>query len=452
MKQNYNPLTEGKISRVILRFALPFMAASLIQALYGAVDLYVVGQYTGSSAVSAVAIGSQVMLTLTGVILGISTGRTVLLGNRIGAKDNEGSARAVGNLSFLFACTAVLLTPIFLLLTQQIIIAMQTPSEAVGEACTYLRICSMGIPFIVGYNGVSGIFRGIGDSKTPVIFVLIACAFNVAGDFLLTGAMDLGAAGAAISTSAAQGISFLISLIYLRKKGFLFPLHWRHFHPVPSDLIHILRIGFPIALQDALANISFLIITAIVNTLGLTASAAVGVVERLLGFAFLIPSGFSSAVAIMVAQNNGAGQPRRAWRSLWFGVGYAMAAGVCICLLCNAIPEVLASIFSKDPAVITAAGQFIRLYSTDCILTGFVFCANSYFTACDRAYITFGQSIIATLLVRIPATWFLSKLATESLLVMGLAAPLASTLAIVIHSFFLLRRREQRRLDFREKG
>lgn len=300
-------LTKGKISTTLLKFAIPVLFASLLQALYGAADLFVVGQFSDSAAVSAVAIGSQVMQTITGIILGISMGGTVLIGRRIGEKNAEGTAKAIGSLSILFILFAIILTPLMFLATNSAISLMHTPLEAISFTRQYIIICSLGIPFIIGYNAVSGIFRGLGDSKTPVYFVLIACIVNIIVDVVLVGVLKFGAIGAAIATISSQAISFIISLIYMIKKGFSFEINKKHFKLDKESVKYILIVGFPLALQDALVNISFLIITAVINTMGLVASAAVGVVEKIIIFAMLPPTAFGSAVSAMTAQNIGAG-------------------------------------------------------------------------------------------------------------------------------------------------
>lgn len=432
-----NELLEGKIGSALLKFAAPFLLASFLQALYGAVDLFVVGQYAGSAAVSAVAIGSQVMQTITGIILGISTGGTVLIARRIGENRPEHASRAVGSLTILFALLGCILVPVMLLFHHQAVALMETPVEAISYARTYLFICSCGIPFIVGYNAVSGIFRGIGDSKTPVYFIVIACVVNIIGDFLLAGWLKMGAAGAAIATVSAQMVSFLSFLIYMRTKGLPFAFSYKDLRLDQEDAIFILKVGFPLALQDALVNISFLTITAIVNTLGLVASAAVGIVEKVMGFAFLPAGAFASAVATMSAQNIGAGNLKRARSSYHYGILYALIFGIFVCAFVQFFPEVLPGIFSKDKAVIVAAGKYMRSYTIDCMLVSFVFCTNSYFSGHGRSIISFVHSMIATFGVRIPATYFLSKYATDSLYVMGLAAPAASLVSIIICLFFL---------------
>lgn len=434
-----NRLTHGAIAPSLLRFALPFLLSSILQALYSAADLFVVGRYAAAPAVSAVSIGAQVMQTVTGLVLGLSMGGTVLIGEKVGKQDFPGAAKGLGNLTVLFAALAVLMTPLLLAGNHAAVALMQTPPEAVAETEEYLLLCTWGIPFIIGYNGVSCIFRGLGDSRTPVYFVALACLLNVAGDFLLVGFFGLGAAGAAIATISAQGISFLASLVYLWRRGFSFPVHWADFRPRRVLLLRILRVGIPIAMQDFLANVSFLMITAIVNTLGVVASAAVGIVERLVGFAFLVPSSFASAVATMSAQNYGAGRPDRAWKSFWCGVAFSASIGAALCLLCNLIPETLSGIFTNEADVARAAGDYLRFYSVDCILTGFIFCVNSYLSSSGQAMVSFAHSMAATFCVRIPLTIVLRGFSAERLLPMGLAAPAASLLSILICSFVLVR-------------
>lgn len=430
--KNENILLEGRIGPALLRFALPFLAASFLQALYGATDLFVVGHYSGSAAVSAVAIGSQIMQTITGIILGLSTGGTVLIGRRIGEGNENGAAVAVGTLAILLAILAVLLTPVMALGTNTVIAVMQTPAEAVLPARHYLLICACGIPFIIGYNAISGIFRGIGDSKTPLYFVLIACVVNVALDFVFTGACGLGATGVAFATILAQAVSFLAFLLFMVKRGLPFAFGRRHIRLDRAAAWSILKVGFPLALQDALVNISFLVITMIVNTLGLVASAAVGVTERVIGFAMLPPSAFSNAVAAMSAQNFGAGRPGRAWKTLWYAVGFSLVFGVAVCLYVQICPAVLPRIFDQEPDVVLAASQYLRAYIIDCILVSFIFCINGYLSGLGKSFIAFAHSMVATFGVRIPVTYFMSRLVTDSLFLMGLAAPAASLASLVI--------------------
>ncbi len=439
-------LTEGRVAPTLVRFALPFMLSSLLQSLYGAADLFVVGQYAGAAAVSGVSIGSQLMSTVTMLILSLSMGGTVLIGNCIGQKNDEGAATAIGTMTVLFALFAVILTPLMLLGTNAGVALMQTPPEAVADARDYVFTCSLGLPFIIGYNALSGIFRGLGDSKTPVYFVALATVINIVADFWLVGGLNMGATGAAIATVAAQGLSFLAALIWMCKTGFSFPFTRKHLRLNGSAAKRILKVGAPLALQSTSVHLSFLIITAIINTMGLIASAAVGVTEKIMAFAFLPPDAFAAAVAAMTAQNIGAGKPRRALQSLKWSIVFSLAFGLLVCGFANLFPQVLPAIFTTDGEVIRAAGLYMRTYSIDCILVAFVFSFNNYFSGCGNAMISMIHNVIATFAVRIPVTLAMSRIPGASLLHMGLAAPAASLLSILICAGYFLWLRKKNKI------
>ena len=438
-------LTEGRVAPTLVRFALPFMLSSLLQSLYGAADLFVVGRYAGAAAVSGVSIGSQIMSTVTMLILSLSMGGTVLIGNYIGRRDGEGAATAIGTQAALFGLFALVLTPLMLLGTDAGVALMQTPVEAVADTRDYVFTCSLGLPFIIGYNALSGIYRGLGDSKTPVYFVALATVINIAADFLLVGGLNMGATGAAIATVAAQGLSFIAALFFMMKKGFAFPFSRRHLRLNHHAAGRILKVGAPLALQSTSVHLSFLIISAIINTMGLIASAAVGVTEKIMAFAFLPPDAFAAAVAAMTAQNIGAGKPKRALQALKWSILFSLAFGLAVCGFANLFPEVLPAVFTTDGEVIRAAGLYMRTYSMDCVLVAFVFSFNNYFSGCGNAVISMVHNVIATFAVRIPVTLLMSRLEGASLLHMGLAAPAASLLSILICAgyFLWLRKKKQ---------
>ena len=436
-------LTEGRVAPTLVRFALPFMLSSLLQSLYGAADLFVVGQYAGAAAVSGVSIGSQIMSTVTMLILSLSMGGTVLIGNCIGSRDEDGAATAIGTQASLFALFALVLTPLMLFGTDAGVALMQTPPEAVADARDYVFTCSLGLPFIIGYNALSGIFRGLGDSKTPVYFVALATVINIAADFWLVGGLRMGSTGAAIATVTAQGLSFIAALIFLMKKGFPFPFTRRHLRLNNRAAKRILKVGGPLALQSTSVHLSFMIISAIINTMGLIASAAVGVTEKIMAFAFLPPDAFATALAAMTAQNIGAGKPKRALEALKWSIAFSLAVGLLVCGFANLFPEVLPAIFTTDREVIRAAGLYMRTYSIDCILVAFVFSFNNYFSGCGNAVISMIHNVIATFAVRIPVTLLMSRLEGASLLHMGLAAPAASLLSVLICGWYFLRLRKK---------
>ena len=436
-------LTQGSVPKVLLQFAVPFLIANALQALYGGADLFVVGQYDDSASVAAVAIGSQVMQTITGIILGITTGTTVLIAIATGAKDNRQVASTIGSSVWLFSIVGVILTLVMTFFHGQIAVLMHTPVEAMADTKSYILICSIGILFIVGYNVVCGILRGLGDSKTPLYFVALACMINIVLDFVLIGYFHMGPTGAAVATVTAQGVSFATALCFLYRRGFHFEFT-RHDIRLSRVLSRkVLVLGAPIALQDALVNVSFLIITVIVNQMGVIASASLGVVEKIIVFAMLPPMAVSSAVATMTAQNYGAGLVDRMNKCLYSGIAMALVFGVAFCVYSQFLPETLTAFFTKDPAVVAMAAEYMRGYSIDCILVSFVFCFNSYFSGQGNSIFPMIHSMITTFLFRIPLSYLFSRIDPSSLFIMGFAPPLSTVVSLLICIWYL--RYSQRR-------
>ena len=433
-------LTQGSVPKVLLQFAVPYLLANVLQALYGGADLFVVGQYDDAASVAGVAIGSQVMQTVTGIILGLTTGITVLIGIATGARDYKQLASIIGSSIWLFALVGGTLTVLMTALHHPIALLMHTPEEAMADTRHYLLICSLGIPFIIGYNVVCGILRGLGDSRTPLYFVALACVINIVLDFVLVGGFHLRAMGAALATIASQGISFFTALVFLRKRGFQFEFTRRNIRLNGYLSRRIMTLGAPIALQDALINVSFLIITVIVNQMGVVASAALGVVEKITVFAMLPPMAISSAVAAMTAQNYGAGLTGRMTRCLKAGICMALVFGVSVCVYSQFLPETLTAVFTRDPNVIAMGAEYLRGYSIDCVMVSFVFCINSYFSGQGNSWFPMIHSLIATLLFRIPLSWLFSHIDPTSLTWMGFAPPLSTMVSLLICIWYLRRK------------
>lgn len=425
-------LTEGKVASTILKFAIPFLLASLLQALYGAADLLIVGQFSDTAGVSAVSTGSQVMQTITGVVLGLTTGGTILIGQYLGARKDKDVAKTIGSMISIFTLLSIILTIIMVGFSGQITSLMHAPEEAVIFTKEYILICSLGIPFIIGYNVVSGILRGLGNSKVPLYFVAIACVINIIADIVLVGVFNMGAAGAAIATISSQGISLILASVYISKSKFSTRFNKKYIRLKSVKTSNILKLGLPIAMQDGLINISFLLITVIMNNMGLIASAAVGVVEKIIVFSMLIPSSFGAAIAVMAAQNMGAGESERAKKSLYVGIGFSLIFGVGFFLYSQLFGETLTSMFSKDVEVIIAASMYLKSYSIDCILVSFIFCMNSFFSGCGHSMFPMIHSIIATFIIRIPVSYLLSKMANITLYEMGFAAPGATFVSLIM--------------------
>ena len=439
-----NDLTKGSVGRNLLLFALPYLLSCFMQTFNGMADLFVVGLYNGSETTTAVSIGSQVMHMLTVIIVGFAMGTTVRIGRSVGAKDDRAVTETVGTSIVFFAGFALIMTVILLVSVKGISKVMLTPVEAVSETVTYLAICFAGIPFITAYNVISSMFRGAGDSKRPMYFVCIACVVNIVLDFVFIGACGLGAAGAALGTVCGQAVSVAAALLMMHRKNLGIHIRWRDIRYDSKVISQILKVGAPIAFQDGLIQIAFIVITVIANSRGLIASAAVGIVEKLIGFMFLVPSAFLSAISTITTQNMGANQAERARRSLYYGLAITVGWG-CLCALYNQfLPHTLVGLFIRDEAVLAAGCEYLRSYSFDCIFAAIHFCFSGYFCGDQKSMISFIHNITAILLVRIPGAWLASRFYPNTLYPMGWAAPLGSLLsALICIAFFLYYRRRE---------
>ncbi|WP_194611481.1 MATE family efflux transporter [Clostridium vitabionis] len=423
-------LTTGNVRQRLLEFALPFFLANLMQATYGAMDLFTVGRFTSTSAVSSVNIGSQAMQLVTVFVTGIFLGTTVSIGGAIGMDDRKREKSAILSSRRILAAAATALTALLLLLIRPLIGWMQTPEEAVNETATYLHICVFGIPFIAIFNCYAAILRGHGDSRRPMQAVFMACVTNIAGDLILTGAMGLGVTGVAIATVSAQGMSALGAWIFARQA-----VHESSTAPdaenQPGLCRQILKIGIPIAMQDTLINISFMILTLVANRRGLAASSAVGVVEKLISFMFLVPSAMLSAVTTFTAQNLGAGKRDRVREAVRTGILVTALFGALMCLSSWLFPSALTSVFTRDPVVIRDADEYLKSYSVDCILVSVTFALNGCLCGSGHSFVAFLHNTLAIFLVRIPAAFILSSAFPDSMFPMGFASPLGSIFSIL---------------------
>ena len=430
-------LTTGSVFKSIIFFSLPYLLSYLLQTLYGMADLFIIGQFEGVASTTAVSIGSQVMHMLTVMIVGLAMGSTVSIGQSVGANDKKSAATNIGNTVTLFMLLSLILTVILLVLVKPIVSIMSTPTEAIPGTIDYLTICFIGIPFITAYNIISSIFRGMGDSKSPMYFIAVACAANIGLDYLFMGPLHMGPAGAAFGTTLSQAISVITSLavIFRRKSGI--SVTKNDFRPQHTVMGKILKIGFPIALQDGLIQISFIVITIIANRRGLNDAAAVGIVEKVMSFLFLIPSSMLSTVSALGAQNIGAGKAERAKLTLRYAALIAVCFGTVTAITIQFIAEPVVALFTnaatQDGAeTVRLGGQYLRGYVWDCIFAGIHFSFSGYFCACGKSIISFIHNIIAILLVRIPGVYLTSLLFPTTLFPMGLATAAGSLLSVMI--------------------
>lgn len=425
-------LTKGSVFKNIVLFSLPYLLSYFLQTLYGMADLFIVGQFEGVESITAVSVGSQVMHMLTVMIVGLAMGSTVMIGKFIGADKKEEASAAVGNTVVLFMGVAAVLTIGLLMLVHPVVRVMSTPQEAVSDTVRYLTICFMGIPFITAYNIISSIFRGMGDSKSPMYFIGIACGVNIFLDYLFIGGMSLGASGAALGTVFSQTISVLTALLVIRRKKTGISIKKYHLKPCSAVMGQILKIGIPVAIQDGFIQIAFIVITIIANKRGLNDAAAVGIVEKLIGIVFLVPSTMLSAVSAISAQNIGAGKQERAVRTLKYAVMIAAGFGFTVAVITQFVSVPVVKIFTEDAAVAVMGGQYLRSYIWDCMLAGVHFCFSGYFCACGKSGISFIHNSLSIILARIPGAYLTSLYFPNNLYPMGLAAPAGSILSDVI--------------------
>ena len=435
-------LSKGNLLHNMIWFSLPYLLSFFLQTLYGLADLIIAGHYNGADVISAVSIGSQVMHMVTVMLVGLAMGSTVMIGQYVGAGEDRRISKSIGNTITLFAIMAVAVTLLLHICIHPIVSALSTPTEAVPGTVSYLQICFTGIPFIIAYNVLSSIFRGMGDSKSPLIFIAIACFVNIILDFLFMGPMHMGAAGAAYGTVLAQAVSVLIAFGAIVKKK-LFEVHISDLRIDRAVLEKILGVGVPVACQDGFIQISFLVITVIANQRGVDISAAVGIVEKTISFLFLVPSSMLSTVSTIVAQSVGAGDMARAGKTLKYGVIMSFSIGTFFAVLFQFISPLFFGMFTDDPVVKEYAVQYMRTYVIDCAIAGVHFPFSGFFSACNRSVLSFIHNLASVILVRVPGAWLATKLFPDTLYAMGLAAPAGSLLSVIICTGFYIHIKKQ---------
>lgn len=446
MNQKHS-LTEGNILRSLLTFAIPVLFSLLLQALYGGADLLIVGRFADTVDVSGVATGSMLLSTVTNIITGLSMGITIAVAEKIGLKKERDAGKAIGAGIWLFAVVSVVLTALLAAGAPVLAGLLHAPEEAFTKIVRYIRICGAGAVFIVSYNVLGAVFRGIGDSKTPLLTVVIACLINIAGDLLLVAGFHMGAAGAATATVLAQAVSVIISMVMICRRTLPFAFQKEDIRFDRQLIGKELKLGIPVGLQEFLVGTSFLVIQTVVNSFGVTASAGVGVAEKVCVFIMLVPSAYMQSMSAFVAQNMGAGNPKRADRALLCGVSTAFCVGLLMCVLTFFHGDLMAALFSSDAAVIAAAHSYLKAYAIDCLLTSFLFCFIGYFNGREKTLFVMLQGLIGAFGVRIPIVWLVSRIPGATLFQIGLGTPASSLVQVTLclGMFFWMHRQNQKR-------
>ena len=445
MKSDKADFTQGSILKKLVAFMMPVLGALILQAAYGAVDLLVVGRFGSTSGLSAVSTGSQVLNLVTFVVVQFAMGITVLIARYLGEKKPEKIGAVIGGGAIVFTIISVVLFIVMVCFAHPISILMQAPEEAVDLTASYVRICGGGIFFIVVYNLLSAIFRGLGDSKSPLLFVLVACIVNVIGDLALVAGLHMDAAGAAIATVSAQALSVVFAVVLLIKKELPFSIARKDFRLNPQCK-KFLKIGLPLALQEFLTQVSFLALCAFVNRLGLEASSGYGVACKIVNFAMLVPSALMQSMASFVSQNIGAGKKKRAKKSMFTGIGVGLVVGCLVFALVMFKGDMLAGFFSTDAAVIENGYAYLKGFALETIVTAILFSMVGYFNGNNKTIWVMTQGLIQTLLVRLPLAYFMSIQPNASLTKIGLAAPISTMVGVVLNIGFYvyLNRAEQK--------
>ena len=437
MNNSKSDFTQGSILGKLLPFMIPILGALVLQAAYGAVDLLVVGRFGTTSGLSAVSTGSQVLNLVTFVITQFAMGITVLIARYIGEKKPQYIGALIGGATIIFAIVSAVLFVIMIGFSQPIAVLMQAPEEAVELTSTYVRICGGGIFFIVAYNLLAAIFRGLGDSKSPLLFVAVACVVNIAGDLILVAGRHLDAAGAAIATVAAQAVSVVFALFLLVKRELPFEIS-KHDFKINMHCVRALKIGLPLALQEFLTQISFLALCAFVNRLGLEASSGYGVACKIVNFAMLIPSSLMQSMASFVSQNVGAGNEKRAKKAMFTGMGVGLVIGCIVFTLVWFKGNLLTGIFTTDAAVVQNGYDYLKGFALETIVTAILFSIIGYFNGHDKTVWVMVQGLVQTLLVRLPLAYYMSIQPDASLTKIGFAAPAATIFGIVLNVIYYL--------------
>jgi putative MATE family efflux protein len=419
-------LTEGNVVKLLIQFALPFMLSNLIQSLYNVADMLIVGYYSGTAAISGVNIGGQVTFILTNIIVGLTVGGTVIIGQYLGSGDRKSVKETIGTLLTFLLIVGIAFTIIMLMVSDKVLWLLQTPEESYQQARDYLDITLLGTVFIFGYNAFSAILRGFGDSRRPLIFISIACTMNVVLDLLLVGVYGMSARGAAIATVVSQAISMILCIISLMRSDFIFDFKLSSFRFLKKHFITIVQVGIPISIQNVIVNFSFLVLTAIANSMGVNASAAVGIVGKYNGFAILPAIAVGSSVSAMVAQNIGAGAIDRAKKTFYTGFALAFSITFVVFIITQVFPEQILSVFDDDPNTISAGVEYIRTFSFDYLIVPATFCLNGLVTGSGHTIISSICGILSSIGFRVPIAILFGLVMQKGLGGLGLAAPIAS--------------------------
>lgn len=435
---NKNNITEGNILKTLIVFAVPFLIANILQSLYGAVDLFIIGKYSTAESVAAVSTGTQVTQIVTSLITGLTLGSTILIGEYTGSKQYEMIKKTIGTTLTVFFIGSILLSVLMLVFEHDLLTLLGTPKESFDLTMQYVAICALGNVFVCGYNAISAIMRGYGDSKSPMFFVLIACVLNIILDIIFVKYCGLDVAGTALATIISQGTSMVISIYKLKKQKFIFDFKLVSFKANLFLVKRLAKIGIPISLQELMIRISFLYLMVVMNKCGVYAAAIVGISSKYDVLAMLTGTSMASALSVITAQNMAANKPQRARKSLWYALSFAVMVSFLFWIWAQVAPETMISLFSKDNNIIVSGVSFFKYCSYDYILVTIVFILNGYLNGCQKTVWTMFSSCIGALLLRIPLVWYFGNHFSDNIGALGIIAPTVSGIMAIYTLFYVL--------------
>ncbi len=433
-------LTQGSVGKQLIKFAIPFLLSNLLQAFYSVADMIIVGRLCGTHGITGVNIGSQINILVTGAAFGLAVGGTVLIAQYGGAKKFDEQRKTIGTLFTAYMILSIIFSFVMLLLGTTLLDLLNTPQVAYVEAENYYNICMAGLVFMFAYNVISAILRGMGDSKRPLYFVIIATIVNIIGDIILVGPFQMGAAGAAYATVGAQALSVILSLIYLFKNHFFVGYSNSDFKIDKEKMKMLLKLGLPSSVQQVVVSFSFLTLTALVNSLPIAdiASACQGIGGKVNSFAVLPSLAMRSAVSSMAGQNIGAGETARAKKTMLTGMGIAFAISAFVFAVVELFPQPIISLFDTNPDVIAIGTEYLRFIALDYLFVPFVFCMNGLAIGAGYTNFALFNACFSSILVRVPFAYLVVSFTDLGFNGIGLATGLASLASIVVGIIFVV--------------
>lgn len=436
-KMNENNFTEGSIPVKLVQFMLPILGALVLQAMYGAVDIMIVGWFGTTAGISAVSTGSSIVNLVIFTVAGLAMGITVIIGRYLGEKKEHLVGKVIGGAICFFVILSLVISVFMVIFARPLACLMQAPQSAIDLTVDYVRICGGGILFIIAYNVISSIFRGLGNSRLPLIFVAIACITNIVGDLVFVAMFHMNVVGAALATVMAQAVSVILSLVIIRREKLPFTMKKSDIG-FNKEILGFLKVGTPIAFQEILTQVSFLALCAFINRLGLDASSGYGVASKIVSFVMLVPGSLMQSMSSFVAQNVGAGKEKRAKEAMFTGMMIGASIGIVIGLVAFFKGDMLAYLFASDSKVVLRAAEYLKGFSLEAVITCILFSFIGYFNGHSQTVFVMSQGLAQSFLVRLPMSYFMSIQPNANLTMIGLAAPTATIFGIVINVVFYM--------------